>query len=716
MQPSTPNSEAVREELGRILSSSVFRQAERSSKILQYIVEQALENGGERLKEYSIGAEALGRGESFDPRIDSIARVEVSRLRGRLDQYYLGEGSENPIQIQVPKGSYVPIFAERSVSSAKSGTGGTSLQPSWIFAFAISVAGAILLGWWLGRSRDDSAERPSLRLEVELAAETSFANTVGNHFALSPDGRFLVYVVAGASGGSQLQLRNLETGRDTLVPGSEGGRRPFFSPDGTWIAYWAAGKVKKSSISGGSPIILCNASDLQGASWGTDGQIVAAISGEAKLWKIPADGGNPSLLWEDQGTTTRVHGPQLIEGSDSILVTRVGSSADTGTIELLRGGSTTVLVKNATHGRYLEGGFLLYVNQGTLYAQPFDIQQAKPTGPAAQMLTGVDYSPTFGYAHYDIGASGLLIYKQRNSLGRLKVRWLEEGRRGQDFLPEAKRYVWPKIAPNGQYIALTTLDEGESHISILNRDGQPHSSQLPSAGYQGNPLFSADSRHLFFNDGRQLKVAPISQLEKPIALLTSAMRVPWSITKDSGRLAFYQLDPKTHFDLWTVPIRQDGAQLQAGEAEPFLQSPAVETYPAFSPDGKWLAYVSLKSGKYEIYVRTFPDNGQEIQLTSGTGRLPVWRKDKKEILYEDEGFRLWAVPYIIQAGKFSAGKARIWSEEVLGDTGVLANFDLGEDGRVLALVPPDGKVGSAPKLVFVTNFLDEVKRKTQAKR
>jgi len=194
-------------------------------------------------------------------------------------------------------------------------------------------------------------------------------------------------------------------------------------------------------------------------------------------------------------------------------------------------------------------------------------------------------------------------------------------------------------------------------------------------------------------------------------LRTGGITVPWSFSPDGRRLAYYQMNSSTAFDIWTVPIQQTGATLVAGPPEPFLKTPAFEVYPTFSPDGQWLAYSSNESGSWEVYVRRFPDDGSKVRVSSTGGRIPLWLPKSRELLYETDRQTLMAVRYEVRERRFVAGVPREWVHIRLGDTGVLANFDAAPDGRIAALVPPTvAGDESANHATFILNFLEMVRR------
>jgi len=230
----------------------------------------------------------------------------------------------------------------------------------------------------------------------------------------------------------------------------------------------------------------------------------------------------------------------------------------------------------------------------------------------------------------------------------------------------------PLWSPDGRYIAVQTVGEG---LSVIRSDG---------AG----------------------KLQPLTQ-SKNIQFL-------YSFTPDGKRLAFMEQDSKTSWDLWTVPLESDSAGLRAGKPEIFLQTPASERYPSFSPDGRWLAYASDESGTQQVYVRAFSDKGGKWQVSNSGGTYPMWSRTGHELLFEALDNHIMAATYTEKGDSFVADKPRMWSEKQIAGVFGTKNVDLAPDGkRIVALMPVE--TGETQKtqnqVTFLENFSDELRRK-----
>jgi serine/threonine-protein kinase len=683
--------ESIRFAVEKVLASSLFQNAGRSRALLNFIVDEYVAGRVDRLKEYTIGVEALGRGDSFDPRTDPIVRAEASRLRDRLERYYATEGQADLVAIVLPKGTYVPEFLERSSSPRsphRSDPAPFARKLVWTAAAALlitSVAATLILkpSFW-----KRNPQTQIVQFDVELTSRGILGSEVGTDVVLSPDGSRLVFVSRDAKGIAFLNTRALDQPSTAELPGTENARNPFFSADGKWVAFWSDGKLKKTPVEGGSPVTLCDATDLLGGDWGPDGSIIASLGG-SKLWHVAAAGGPPSVLLDLTGEQSSPDWPQLLPTGD-ILFTNIGLAGPNGaSIEVFSPmtGKRAVLARGGTFGRYIENGYLTYINQGTLFAVLFDLNRLQAKGAPEPVLEHVAYSPGFGYAQFSVSHTGAVMYR-KDVAAELMVESRDQAGDTQTFMRQTGQYLWPRISPDGRRLALTTTDSGVSNISVF--DGQTGlSTRLPLPTGFHVPLWTRDGRFLIIGGFSGLAWVKGDATGKPQPLLqNSGTQIPWSVSPDGRRIAFHELDPASGFDLWTVPIQSSPSGLTAGKPEIFLQTPAFETYPSFSPDGNWISYASNESGEWEVYVRQFPDQGQKVRISSNGGRISFWSPNRRELFYRTDDQRIMVATYEIRNGIFQVRSVRPWTDIRLADTGVLANLDLTTDGkRFIYLIP-----------------------------
>ncbi len=589
-----------------------------------------------------------------------------------------------------------------------------SARLSWATAGAATIVAIIAL-WAPWRK---PADRPLMRLDVDLGPDVSLGSFAGANAILSPDGTRLVYV-----SGSRLFARRLDQLQATELPGTEGADAPFFSPDGQWVAYFTQGMLKKVPVEGGATVVLCNAPNGMGGSWGEDGTITAALNVIGGLSRVPANGGAPSPLTElDSARGEFTHRwPQVLPGGNAVLFTshtrQVGGFDDASIVVMsLRSRRTKTLLRGGTYARYLRSGHLVHLNRATLFAAPFDLDALELRGTPAAIVNQVAYSDVSGGARFEVSQSGALVYEIGGAQRRaVRLEWLESDGKTRALALKPGDYGRPSVSPDGQRVAVDIANGSGEDVWVYDwrRDAM---TRLTSDGKLNQfPIWSPDSRYIVFEDAGGLSWTRADGAGKPQPLLrTKGGPMPWSFAPDGKRLAYFELGAATAFHLWTVPIEKDDRGLRAGQPEVFLQTSADERHPSFSPDGRWLAYSSTESGGFQVYVRAFPDKGGKWQISTAGGVYPTWSRTQRELFFESPDNQIMVAGYAVQGDSFMADKPRLWSETRLANLGLFKNYDLAPDGRrIAALMPAEGADAHQPRnhVVFLMNFFDEVRRR-----
>ena len=714
-----PREEAIRE-LERILASQAFQGAGRSGALLRFLLERTLAGQADQLKEYTVGAEALGRGSSFDPRNDAIVRVEVSRLRSRLNHYYATEGAANPIRIAVPKGSYAPV-----VESAPPIAGSRlSLERrAALVAVALVVVLLAALGLWSRRQAQASPPAPVTRLELDLGDGVVMRSTqVGSSSVIiSPDGRRLVFV-SFRNQEPRLMTRVLDEigGSESVeLPGTAGVRGPFFSPDGRHVGFLAGKRLWKTRVDGGEPTVVCDAAELLGASWGDDGSIVAAVTATG-LVRVSSNGGTPEPI---AGTPVGARWPQVLPGSKAILFTagQPGPGPLRVEVRSLADGTARTLMEGAGSARYLASGHLAWVARQTLFVAPFDLQRLELTGPAVPVVE--DIAPgMYAGADFDVSRTGTLVFRRKPGGRASTLHWMGPSGKVAPLLAAPAEYFLPSVSPDGSRLAFS-LGETPRVEDFQILDLRSGAIVKPvKAGIRAHATWVPPDGRFLLGTGSSGEIRWMridgSEAAGTLLAIPDAVALPWSFDASGRRLAFYQRGTSgkgsVTFDLWTVPVTVDADGPKAGTPEPFVVSEAFEFYPAFSPDGRWIAHASLEEDAYQIYVRAYPDSGRKWRVSDQGGTVAAWSPDGQRLFYESLDHRVMAVDFRVVGGEFQPAPPKRWGDAQLADTGMGPGFEVAPDGRLVALMAPSGSrpPQGASTVTLVLNFFSELARRT----
>jgi serine/threonine-protein kinase len=585
----------------------------------------------------------------------------------------------------------------------------------WIAAFLAAFVAIALAGWYRAARPVEQPLKPLVRLDVDLGPDVSLSAPYGTAAILSPDGTRLVYVSQG-----KLFTRRLDQPTSAELAGTEGGYGPFFSPDGKWVAFFAKGKLKKISVEGGSAVDLCSVSNLLGGAWGEDGNIITTVQSPFTLLRIPSAGGEPVPVTELAPGEFTHRWPQILPGGKAVLFTAAHTlnAFDGANIEVmsLSDHRRKTLIRGGTFGRYVPSGHLVYINGGTLFAVPFDLARLEARGTPVPVLEEVAYSSALGFAQLDFSRAGTLIYRSGGAEGgRVTVQWMDSTGKTQPLLAKPGFYLRPRLSPDGSRLAMDITEGPNQDIWVYDwqRSGM---TRLTFDGSNVNQVWSPDGRYIIFGGKTGMFWTRSDGASTPQPLTRSSnVQYPYSFAPDGKRLAFYGGDPGTGYDLWTVPIEGDSAGLRAGTPEVFLQTPFDERNPAFSPDGRWLAYSSNESGSFQVYVRSFPDQGRRWQISNSSGVLPVWSRDGRELFFCTEDNQVMVATFAAKGDSFVAESPKAWSQQRIADTGArILNYDLSPDGkRIVALMPADTPQQRLPRshVIFLENFFDELRRR-----
>jgi serine/threonine-protein kinase len=596
----------------------------------------------------------------------------------------------------------------------------------WWLTGILAFAGFIL-SFRLWRATGP-VERGMVRLNVDLGLGSLPDPQITA--AISPDGARLVFRASSADGKPMLFTRLLDKPNAVQLPGTEDGAAPFFSPDGQWVGFYAARKIKKVPLNGGAPVTLVeNVSDEYGASWSENGFIVAALGVQADLRRFADTGGKVQPVSRRLGAETTHRWPQILPGSKTLLFTAsdVTTTMESARIDALNiaTGERTNLVRDGYGGRYLSSGHLVFIRQGSLYAVPFDAGRLQISGTPVPVLDDMTYTPITSSGRFDFSDAGSFVYVSGNANAGWPVMWLDPSGRTKLVVASPALYLNPRLSPTGNRIALAITNGSKRSLYIYDlQNDMLRRLTFESLPWSAAPTWTPDGKHIVFrsNDphknGFQIWWMRSDGAGDPQLLLTSANNpIPNCFTPDGRILVYHEMNPERGYDLSMLPLDlSDPEHPKPGTPRPFLHTPAVERDGAVSPDGRWIAYDSDDTGTMEVYVRPFPDGasgtGWKLQVSSGGGQYPIWSHAHPELFFETPDNRIMAVSYTASADSLSLGKLRMWSPVQILGTPPAMNFDLAPDGDHVIMFPtPDISKQGSVHVTFLLNFFDYLRRR-----
>jgi serine/threonine-protein kinase len=524
-------------------------------------------------------------------------------------------------------------------------------------------------------------------------------------------------------------------GTEVALDRAGAARNPFLSPDGRWIGFWQDGQLKKVSITGGAPLVLCPAENPFGVSWTSDNTILygqseeGAGKGAAGIWRVSSEGGKPERVVKVEAGQS-ADSPRLLPGGRAIMFTLLARGKwDTAQIvvQSLDSGRRDVVVQRGADARYVPTGHLVYAFDGTLLAVPFDVTRLAVTGDAVPLVE--DVAQVNVTAHFAISSQGALVYVPRDALdGLLRQRtlvWVDRQRREVPIKGMPPRnYFYPRLSPDGTRVALDVRDQ-ENDIWIWHLAAETLTRLTLEPTFEQSGVWAPDGKTVIYGSSRiGGPITPRSLFRRPSAgtgapeqlMEGTVAQFPSAVTPDGSALIFRAVTPAAKVgtppgtDLFLLPL--DGEH----RSRPLLATPFNELNAEVSPNGHWVAYESNESGRNEIYVRPFPNVDADKQpVSTNGGTQPLWARNGQELFYESMG-TLMRVPV-----KTGATFERGTPEKVFDGPYVFRTlgqmpgrmYDVSADGQRFLMIKETGGADERPpsaRIILVQNWFEELKR------
>ena len=560
----------------------------------------------------------------------------------------------------------------------------------WALAAAALVVAGVALFWGGGGTQP---AQPVTRFHVTPEAGSRYYLAHPPFFDLMPDGRTLIYAAVDAEGTQRLYSRPLNSFLVTPLTGTEGAESPFVSPSG-WIGFVADSKLKRTMLNALAPPVITNVADaFQGGTWSADGAIIYSDDFDSGLLRVPSNGGTPEVLTRpdrERGETLHCL-PMALPGGKGVVFTveyaptleNPERTRDTMVLDLESG--ETRLLWESTEGpyEYLPSGQLILRRANQLVAIGFDTATLQRAGGISRLLDtendGMGDTPVFSYAAAE---DGTLVYSSAGPLVTAGLHWVDRDGNAIVISDNPVGHLYPDLSTDGRRLSVTR----ENQIWIYELDGG-QTLRLTHEGRSVISSWSPDDQTIVFGsyqpDEDLYRIATDGSGSMELLLGESNRQYPLDWNTETNTLLIQWTHPESGYDLWMLPM--DGE----GEAKPFLDSRHNERWGAFSPDGRWVVYASDESGRYEIYVRAFPDGGRKRVVSTQGGIEPRWSADGSEIFFSSGGAAdllrpqttMMTVPVTMEGGPRFGPATVLFSGDYLSAACCAHTYDVAADGR-----------------------------------
>jgi serine/threonine protein kinase len=567
----------------------------------------------------------------------------------------------------------------------------TTRTPSRRLVLALAALAVAVAGWRLTRYVD-------LPVAVNNALISPPEGSLwAGAVAISPDGRQLAAGVVNR-GVRRLWVRSLTSSTARILPGTEGAGFPFWSPDSTQIGFSAGGNLKAISVSSGSTQFLAAGAGSASASWGSTGNILFGSGPSGALSLLPAKGGSPQRVGaDDEDVSVRFLPSFLPDGRRFLLRGRDRQSGVVGVyLGTVGSPSLRLLIRGASAAEFAPPDYLIYLREGSLIAQKFDWTSAQriaepflvagnrngnlQVASAAGRVTSTAGLPIVSFS---ISQNGVLAYRTATSNVRERLVWHDRDGRFVRTAGEPGRYMELFLSPDGKSAAVN-LGTASGNLGLLDLSANTMSQLTADRPIVYDAVWSPDSRKLVYQIFEPRKTR--------LMQLTLGQPSP-QLLLDDGSANFP--DDWSPDGKWILVRKQDGGGMTVfllpadgkSEKRVILKSKHMSDQFQFSPDGHWVAYNSTESGRWEVYVASFPGMKSVTRISDGGGCQPIWRKDGKELFYLTLDGKLMSVPMqsdkleLLQAKKLFASRIRVYPG--------FAQYAADAAGKQFLMIEPD---------------------------
>ncbi len=465
------------------------------------------------------------------------------------------------------------------------------------------------------------------------------------------------------TGTSKIWVRDLASTTAVALAGTEGAGFTFWSPDSASVGFFAGGNLKRVDLGGGAPQTLCPASFGRGATWSQFNEIVFSPAPDAPLYRVNASGGVPRQLtsFDVRRRDNNHRWPHFLpDGRHFLFMIRTPSSRESGGdavyVASVDAPEPKMVLNVSSNVSYTDAGNLLYVRDQTLLAQPFNLRSLQLEGtPVVVSKERMQYHPA-GFALFSSSRTGVLAYGSGSRIS--SILWVDRQGHAEPAISADADYLAPHLSADQKGILYGLPDESTGNQDQWLFDLSRHTSRRltfnPKDEFAG--VLTPDGKQLVYSSNRSgspnLYIKAIDSPDEKLLLGGLGTSFAESISPDGRTVLFRRLTSGTQNDIVAMPI-------SGGPVTPIVASPFNDIQPVFSPSGRWIAYTSDESGRFEVYITPYPPNGSRVQISVEGGMQAAWRGDEKELFYVAPGDQLTSVMMEAKAGELRPGATRV---------------------------------------------------------
>ena len=559
----------------------------------------------------------------------------------------------------------------------------------WVVAAVVTfllVAVSILATRYYARSDEVLA---LVRFQIPSPPDAAFTYTaIANSIAISADGRHLAFSATNASGTPMIWLRTMDSLDAQPLPGTEDGRQPFWSPDSRFIAFFAAGTLKKVPVGGGRPQTVSEASLVPtGGTWNADGVILfSSLSGPIR--RVAATGGQPqpaTVHGSDKLSVEEIHSfPHFLPDGKRFLYYIRSPNPETNGIYVksLDADDARRVMSASSNVVYVTQGYVIYARDSVLMAQPFNLDRVETTGEPLTLVERVDQFPESGVAAFSASQTGILMYRATLEAAVSRLRWVDRGGKPLGDVGEARPYRNPRLSPDGKRVAVEIVDEsGNRDIWLLDVTRGVPARFTFDQGRDAAPVWSGDGQTIFWQGNNAMYKRSSTGTGPPEAIRNE----PWIPDDPMPNASGFLAHPIAPRQIWLFPLAGTRSRTR-----PVVEGRLITTHARVSPDARWIAFGNTDSGRFEIYLQNFPNPSGRWPVSTDGGIQPKWRRDGKELFYLALDDTLMSVPVTLDALAEIGKPQRLFQTRMEATSGFTWHqYDVTPDGQRFLVNMPE---------------------------